>query len=225
MGERSGRDGGPTPRAPHAGRAPQTAHAARPSRLGAPGAPGSPPRQKGTRPGDGRSGSAGTRSTSPRAPSSRPAPASRGRSAEPTPERPASNGWVRGAILATILVVLAVTLIPTARSVIRQRSDIAALQDKVVDQQASVGELQREQARWADPAYVEQQARERLKFVKVGDRSYSVIDPSSQLPALPSSAVVAAPAADANAPWYGQVWQSMLLADQPSAGMAPVPDK
>ncbi len=132
---------------------------------------------------------------------------------------------MRGAVLATILVVLAVTLIPTARSVIRQRSDIAALQEKVVDQQASVVELRRQQARWADPAYVEQQARERLKFVKVGDRSYSVIDPSTQQPAVPSSAVVAAPAADANAPWYGQVWQSMLLADQPSAGMAPVPDK
>jgi cell division protein FtsB len=132
---------------------------------------------------------------------------------------------VRGAILMTILVVLAVTLAPTARSLLRQRGEIAALEEKVVQQQQSVTDLQREQARWADPAYVEQQARERLKFVKVGDRSYSVIDPATEAPKPPTTAVVAAPRADANAPWYGQLWQSVQLADRPSAGMAPVPDK
>lgn len=165
-----------------------------------------------------------TRSASGRTPASRPAPASRGRTATGPPER-TSKAWVRGAVLVTILVVLAVTLAPTARSLLRQRGDLAALQEKVVQQTQSVTDLQREQARWADPAYVEQQARERLKFVKVGDRSYSVIDPATEPPKPPASAVVAAPKADANAPWYGQVWQSMRLADQPSAGMAPVPDK
>jgi cell division protein FtsL len=133
--------------------------------------------------------------------------------------------WVRGAILATILVILAVTLAPTARSLLRQRGEIATYQQKVVEQQQSVADLEREQARWADPAYVEQQARERLKFVKVGDRAYSVIDPSTEAPKPPESATVAAPQADSSAPWYGQVWQSIRLADQPSAGMAPVPDR
>lgn len=169
--------------------------------------------------GTGPSRPSGTRSAS-----SRPATASRARTPLPDEER-TSSAWVRGTILLSILVVLAVTLAPTARSFLRQRGEIAALQDKVVQQQQSVADLQREQARWADPAYVEQQARERLKFVKVGDRSYSVIDPATEAPKPPDSAVVAAPQADANAPWYGQVWQSMRLADQPSAGMAPVPDK
>jgi cell division protein FtsB len=169
--------------------------------------------------GTGPSRPSGARSTS-----SRPATASRARTPLPEEER-TSSSWVRGTILLSILVVLAVTLAPTARSLLRQRGEIAALQDKVVQQQQSVADLQREQARWADPAYVEQQARERLKFVKVGDRSYSVIDPATEAPKPPDSAVVAAPQADANAPWYGQVWQSMRLADQPSAGMAPVPDK
>jgi cell division protein FtsB len=177
------------------------------------------------RPKPARSRGAGpSRPAASRSTSARPATASRGRTAVPTEDR-GSSAWVRGAILLTILVVLAVTLAPTARSLLRQRSEIAALQDKVVQQQQSVADLQREQARWADPAYVEQQARERLKFVKVGDRSYSVIDPATELPKPPASAVVAAPDADPNAPWYGQVWQSVELADRPSAGMAPVPDK
>ena len=210
-------------------------HPATPSPLGRPSEPGSTPASSKSVAGRaprtaGRPNPARARSTGParnaggRSLSSRPATASRGRTAVPVEER-GSSTWVRGAILVTILVVLAVTLAPTARSLLRQRGEIAALQDKVVQQQQSVADLQREQARWADPAYVEQQARERLKFVKVGDRSYSVIDPATEVPKPPTSAVVAAPQADANAPWYGQVWQSVKLADQPSAGMAPVPDK
>jgi cell division protein FtsB len=176
-----------------------------------------------------RTGAARTRSAAPSRPTgtrapARPALASRGRTTVPEVEH-GGSAWVRGAILLTILVVLAVTLAPTARSLLRQRGEITALQDKVVQQQQSVTDLQREQARWADPAYVEQQARERLKFVKVGDRSYSVIDPATEVPKPPTTAVVAAPQADANAPWYGQVWESVRLADQPSAGMAPVPDR
>ena len=120
--------------------------------------------------------------------------------------------------------MLAVTLAP-ARSLLRQRGEIAALQDKVVQQQQSVADLQREQARWADPAYVEQQARERLKFVKVGDRSYSVIDPATEAPKPPDSAVVAAPQADANAPGTGSCGSRCGSPTSPARGMAPVPDK
>jgi cell division protein FtsB len=159
----------------------------------------------------------------PRIASSRPGTAARSRTVTPQPRT--SNAWVRGAILATIVVMLAVTLLPTARSLIRQRAEIGALQDKVVTQQQSVADLRKEQERWNDPAYVEQQARERLKFVKVGDRSYSVIDGTKQAPKAPTGTLVAAPSADSDSPWYGQVWKSVQLADQPAAGMAPVTDK
>ena len=125
--------------------------------------------------------------------------------------------------------MLAVTLLPTARSLIRQRGQIGALQEKVVTQDQNVGDLRKEQERWNDPAYVEQQARQRLKFVKVGDRSYSVIDGTKQAPKVTTGAVVAAPSANSSSPWYGQLWTSVQLADQPAdqpaAGTAPVPDR
>lgn len=129
---------------------------------------------------------------------------------------------MRGAVLATILVMLAVTIIPTARSVIRQRSEISALKERIASQQGDVASLTQEQQRWQDPAYVEQQARERLKFVKPGERSYSVIDPAKQPAQMPSGAVVAAPSSQGSSPWYGQLWQSVQLADKPTAGMEPV---
>ena len=180
------------------------------------------PGVSGVRPGAGKPRTGASRPGTPRPASSRPGSASRSRTA--APDQHTSPRWVRGAVLASILVMLAVTLAPTARSLMRQRGDIAALQDKVVQQEGHAAQLQKEQARWADPAYVEQQARERLKFVKVGDRSYSVIDgKTNEAPQTPTSGVVAAPAADDNAPWYGRIWQSVQVADRPTAGMPPVP--
>jgi cell division protein FtsB len=129
---------------------------------------------------------------------------------------------VRGAILLTIIVMLAVTLVPTLRSLIQQRGDTAALRDRVAEQQQSVADLTREAALWKDPAYIELQARERLKFVRVGDRAYTVIDasPNDSSAAAAERPVVAAPLANPSAPWYGKVWQSIQIADRPTAGLA-----
>ncbi len=187
------------------------------SRAGASRGVPAPPTPRGAT----RSGA--SRPSAPRAGSSRPAAAARSRTVAPEPRT--SNAWVRGAILVSILVMLAVTLLPTARSLARQRGTIGALQDKVVSQDQNVGDLRKQQERWNDPAYVEQQARERLKFVKVGDRSYSVIDGPKRAPKATTGAVVAAPSANGSSPWYGQLWTSVQLADRPAAGIVPVPDR
>ena len=143
----------------------------------------------------------GTTATTGRRPgASRPAPAPRTREATPDDDR-RGPAWLRWVILGAIAVVLLVTLVPTARSLARQRAEME---------------------RWTDPAYVEQQARDRLKFVKVGDRSYTVIDPLEAARPPVSGASVAAPQANGDAPWYGQIWQSVQLADRPTAGMLPV---
>lgn len=131
-------------------------------------------------------------------------------------ERRASRAVLRVVVLASILVLLAVTLVPTLRSYLRQRGEIEALRDTVSQQRAQVAELQQEQARWDDDAYVMQQARERLKFVKVGEKSYTVIDGAA--PAAPRTSVATAPAA-VDSPWYGRLWQSVQAADAgPGAG-------
>ncbi|MDN5791177.1 MAG: septum formation initiator family protein [Micrococcales bacterium] len=134
---------------------------------------------------------------------------------------PASTAWVRGAILLGIIVMLAVTLVPTLRSLVQQNGDTQALRATVERQRVTAAQLERQAALWEDPAYIEVQARERLKFVRVGDRAYSVVDsakPAAQ--ARPAQApAAAAPIANESSPWYGQVWQSIQIADQPAAGL------
>ena len=163
----------------------------------------------------------------PARPAARPAADSArpGLAARPVTERNApssSAAWARGVGLVFIVVMLLVTLVPTLRSYLGQQAQIAALRDQVEAQNIAIDALKAEQETWADPAYVEAQARQRLKCVKVGDRAYTVIDavPQTATAAGPRSApVVAATALDSHAPWYGRLWQSVQVADRPTAGM------
>ena len=121
------------------------------------------------------------------------------------------------AILACILVMLAVTLVPTLRSYLQQQNQYSALQAKVTEQRHTVEQLTRERAQWDDPAYVEQQVRERLKFVRPGERSYTVIDADpAPVHTTDPKVAAAAPQDVQNSPWYGQLWQSMAIADRPA---------
>lgn len=120
--------------------------------------------------------------------------------------------------------MLAITLIPALRSTLSQQGEIDGLRDRIAQQREAVAALEQEQRRWDDPAYVEQQARERLKFVRVGERSFTVIDPDSD-PELAGGAQIVSPAqaSATNVPWYGALWQSMVVADNPSAAASSAP--
>jgi hypothetical protein len=120
--------------------------------------------------------------------------------------------------------MLAITLIPALRSTLSQQGQIDALRDRIARQRETVAALQQEQRQWADPAYVEQQARERLKLVRVGEKSFTVIE-GPDAPVLRGGARIAAPAkaSAANVPWYGQLWQSVVIADTPAKAVTGKP--
>ena len=96
---------------------------------------------------------------------------------------------------------------------------IAALQEHVAKQRADVAAMEKEKALWSDPAYVEQQARQRLKFVKVGEKAYSLID-ADAVPTSKAADPVLDAATASTHPWYGQLWESVKTSDNPqrSAG-------
>lgn len=110
--------------------------------------------------------------------------------------------------------MLVVLLAPTLRAWITQRNDIADLRAGVVEKTQSVRQLEREQVRWQDPDYVAQQARERLKFVKVGESAYTVLD---SLPQTAQDEHLASAPGGAQHPWYGKLWASIEAADAPTS--------
>ena len=151
-------------------------------------------------------GPAGPRRDSARRPKGR-GPGRRMRSvgssvaAEFAQRRSASSAgrWI-GAVM--VFVMLAFLLGPTLKTYIDQRREIGALQEQVAQQRADVAAMEKEKALWGDNTYVEQQARQRLKFVKKGEKAYEIIDLETAAPA-PTDRLVEAGARN---PWYGQVW-------------------
>lgn len=175
-------------------------------------------------PGSGRSrqGGASTRPAVKRTAGTRRTPVAK-RASEPpvagvrrlqTWMSPRSARTRRGAALLAVLAMILVLLGPTLGNWWGQQHRIDALREQVARQEATVSALQKEQARWKDEAYVVSQARQRLKFVKVGETAYTVIDADPK--EKPGPALSPAPTAGAQ-PWYGRLWDSVEVADAPAA--------
>ncbi|GAA1797053.1 MAG: septum formation initiator family protein [Actinobacteria bacterium] len=124
-----------------------------------------------------------------------------------------SAGWWIGGL--TIFVMLAFLLGPTLKTYVDQRREIGALQEQVAAQRADVAAMEKEKALWGQDTYVEQQARQRLKFVKKGEKAYEIIDLDQAAEAPTGATGQSAAAAKSRNAWYGQVWESIKIADNP----------
>jgi cell division protein FtsB len=124
-------------------------------------------------------------------------------------------------IMLTIVVLsLAVALVYPLRQYLAQRDDVDRLRESTRKQRAETERMHRELERWNDPAFVRQQARERLHFVFPGDTAYQVIPPGAGAAAPPAPARAGSPS------WYDNLWDSTRDADtvtRPSASAPAVP--
>lgn len=131
-------------------------------------------------------------------------------------------------MVAALLMVVGMLLAPYLRAYVDQRGEIAALQAEVVDRERRVGELEEQRRRWDDPAYVTQQARERFGYVLPGEVGYVVLDPPEEIRAAEDPAAAAAAVADREGAWYGNLWESVVVAGNGSTetvlGSAPAAD-
>lgn len=119
--------------------------------------------------------------------------------------------WVA---LASLVALLLIMLVPTGKSYYDQRQRLSELNDKVATQEDNVSELEREKDLWETDAYVEAQARKRLKFVKPGERTYTVVDPDATSPQVdPETGTVEGKNTQ---PWYEQMASSVETADDPA---------
>lgn len=113
------------------------------------------------------------------------APSSR-TAARPAPRRPERRPidvrtWLGGIRLSGFMVIMlglvvlaAFVLVPTIGTYVDQRQQIAALEEAVEVSREDVAELESQRERWADPAYITTQARERLYYVRPGEVVYLV---------------------------------------------------
>lgn len=159
------------------------------------------------------SGAAGR---APRTGRAAPSRERRSRAALPTRVVPAAQARARRATLTARAAILAVALASVALALalpfkiwVAQRGQIHALEAQTRAQHARVAQLQHQQQLWADPAYVEQQARERLHFVMPGETAYVVL---GQPPPRAHTTTKPVAAGSTRGPWYSRLWQTVEAA-------------
>ncbi|MEU8548694.1 FtsB family cell division protein [Streptomyces roseoverticillatus] len=114
----------------------------------------------------------------------------------------------RAALLALVVCSLVVALAYPMRQWVTQRSDIADQRRQSERAREQVQRLEDEKARLEDPAYVEQQAREHLHYLRPGETGFSVVDGSGTARRPRDQGA-------ADRPWYSNLWDGVDAADTP----------
>lgn len=111
----------------------------------------------------------------------------------------------RAVILALVIAVVALTLAMPMRTYFAQRSEFAQLANSNEQLRVQVDGYQRKVTEQGDPAYIEQQARERLGMVLPGETPLVMMYPGDD------ERRAAEQRADERArnPWYQNLWQSV----------------
>jgi cell division protein FtsB len=128
--------------------------------------------------------------------------------------RPRLTG--RAAVLVLVVAVLTVSYASSLKAYLNQRQHIAELKAQIVESEADIDALEREKARWRDPAYIQSQARARFGYVMPGETSYVVLGADGK-PLEPETSL--RPRAEVLSkvptPWFRTAWDSVLLAGNP----------
>ena len=176
----------------------------------APASPSAPPRRTApARP-------AGRRPRpAPRRAASAAATAARRRAPLPEPV-PARQITGRSLIVVAVLLLAAVLVAPTLRAFLNQQLEISAAREEIATMQAQREDYERRIQLWDDPAYVTQQARERLELVMPGETLYSVTGRPSETETDTEAEDTPAAGADevvnTRLPWAEGLWDSAVRA-------------
>jgi cell division protein FtsB len=118
----------------------------------------------------------------------------------------------RATLLAAVIGVLALTLVYPLRLYLQQREEIVELSAQNAEQQRRLDELRRSAARYDDPAWVEDEARRRLHYMRPGEQAYLMPAEAEPSPTPPAAA-----GTNTGRPaWYGRLWSELSEAATPT---------
>ena len=110
--------------------------------------------------------------------------------------------------LAVVLVAVIVMLAPSVSRYVQQESELDALRADIAVQQQEQAAYRSELARWDDPSFVRQQARERIFLVMPGETRY-LVKGAEGIEESTGEGSVANPA---ELPWVDSLWNSITRA-------------
>ena len=118
-------------------------------------------------------------------------------------------------LITAMGLFLVVLLASPLQTYLNRRDAVAQSKQQQVQLEQQVSQLQKQSAQWADPAYVEREARARLQYVRPGDTLYSVLNPDGTPRSSAKSAATATKAEVAHqGSWNTTLWSSVKAADR-----------
>lgn len=131
---------------------------------------------------------------------------------EDNPE-PARTFSGRTVALLAVLFIAALIMAQPLQLLLDQQSEFAQAQQQLEHETQRQQELKTQLDRWDDPAYVQQQARERFNMVMPGEHKYLVIDDEEDT--LEESKSSTAPLEEeTEMGWADRLWGSVLSSGQ-----------
>jgi len=130
-------------------------------------------------------------------------------------------------VLLAVVLLLIASYTSTLHAWWQQRSDISSTKAEIAMRKAAIVDLEDQIARWNDPAYVKQQAKERFGWVSPGEVGYRVIGSDGKVQGA-DVPTLDAPVQAPDPAWYDKLWGSVKEAGKDPADPAPadpVPDK
>jgi cell division protein FtsB len=117
----------------------------------------------------------------------------------------------RAVLLGSLVLLLALTLAGPLRQYVAGRQELAELAAEHDELTRRAADLQAQLDRQSDPAYIAQQARERLTYVLPGDRLVVVVDGETR--GEEPGPLTPLPGSTPRLPWYEGLMQSVEVAD------------
>lgn len=128
---------------------------------------------------------------------------------DPEPARQFSG---RTVALLTVLFIAAIIMAQPLQLLLEQQNDITQAQQRLSQEQQRQENLETQLERWEDPAYVQQQARERFNMVMPGEKKYLVIDDQTARDAEQPN--VAPLDEELEMGWADRLWGSVITSGQ-----------
>ncbi|WP_343282245.1 septum formation initiator family protein [Micrococcus sp. 2A] len=128
---------------------------------------------------------------------------------EPVPARQITG---RSLLVVAALLVAAVLVAPTLRVFLNQQLEISATRADIAERKEEQARYEERIRRWDDPAYVAQQARDRLDLVMPGETLYTVsgLPEEGAAPAEDEDQPAPTDAVNARLPWAEGLWDSVV---------------
>ncbi|HEX5199414.1 septum formation initiator family protein [Paractinoplanes rhizophilus] len=114
----------------------------------------------------------------------------------------------RATVLIVVFVALALAYTYPLRVYLAQESQIAQMEAGQAAQKKAIADKQQQLQKWQDPEYLRAQARERLNYVRPGDKTLVLLPGSGAAASTTGNQPAAAPDR-----WYDTLWNSVRAAD------------